>query len=72
VIGVSLLPDEEGEMPHLPLRGGNEGERRRERERGGEEGAILSASAEAKRLSSELHSMSLVLYVVCNNQYAFY
>jgi hypothetical protein len=42
-----------------------------ERERG-VEGALLSASAEAKRLSSELHSMSLVLYVVCNNQYAFY
>jgi hypothetical protein len=42
-----------------------------ERERGAE-GALLSASAEVKRLSSELHSMSLVPYVVCNNQYAFY
>jgi hypothetical protein len=48
----------------------NGDEREKERWRGWKE--HFSASAEAKRLSSVLHSMSLVLYVVCKNQYAFY
>jgi hypothetical protein len=72
VIGVSLLPDETMEAEKQLIcpakrHGGRMETREREVERA--KGALLLCLREVERLSSVLHSMSLVLYVVCKNQY---